>query len=97
MRPQSYGIAMLQTYEAVLRSNQIEWQADEPRPIPPGRALRVHITVLDDANQPVPSEQGLRMAEALEKLAAQNAVSAIGDPATWQREQREDRILPGRE
>jgi hypothetical protein len=40
---------------------------------------------------------GKAMAEALEKLAASNAVSEISDPSAWQREQRKDRELPGRD
>jgi len=36
------------------------------------------------------------MAAALEALANLNAASAIVDPAAWEREQREDRQLPGR-
>ena len=41
--------------------------------------------------------RGEKMAEALAKLAAVNAFSEIEDPARWQRETRQDRILPGRE
>jgi hypothetical protein len=37
------------------------------------------------------------MAEALEKLAAANSMAEIADPVEWQREQRQDRNLPGRE
>jgi hypothetical protein len=37
------------------------------------------------------------MAEALERLAAADALSRIEDPVEWQREIRKDRPLPGRE
>jgi hypothetical protein len=37
------------------------------------------------------------MAAALEQLAALGGLSAIADPLEWEREQREDRELPGRE
>lgn len=37
-----------------------------------------------------------RLAEALEKAAALNPYREITDPVAWQREQREDRPLPGR-
>jgi len=38
-----------------------------------------------------------RLAEALEKGAALNPYREIADPVAWQRGQREDRPLPGRE
>ena len=41
-------------------------------------------------------QQRKRLAEALEQLAALNPFSDIADPVSWQREQRQDRPLPGR-
>ena len=41
-------------------------------------------------------QQRQRLAEALEQLAALNPFSDIADPVAWQREQRQDRPLPGR-
>jgi hypothetical protein len=37
------------------------------------------------------------MAAALELVAARGGLVAIPDPLQWEREQREDRDLPGRE
>ncbi len=37
-----------------------------------------------------------RLAEALEQAAALNFFVDITDPVAWQREQRQDRPLPGR-
>lgn len=37
-----------------------------------------------------------RLAEALEQAAALNPFADITDPVAWQREQRQDRPLPGR-
>ena len=34
---------------------------------------------------------------ALNRIAARGGISGIDDPATWQREQRADRPLPGRD
>ncbi|TAJ82651.1 MAG: DUF2281 domain-containing protein [Gallionellaceae bacterium] len=42
------------------------------------------------------SERRKSLASALEKVAAMNPYSAV-DPASWVREQREERALPGRE
>jgi hypothetical protein len=87
---------VLETYQGILHDDRIEWTGDAPRPLGNGNGIRVHVTLLD----PVPvstAEQGRRMAEALERLAALGAVSSIPDPAAWQRETREDRALPGRD
>lgn len=37
------------------------------------------------------------MMEAMEALAAEGAISSIPDSVAWQREQRKDRPLPGRD
>lgn len=42
-------------------------------------------------------KQGQRMASVLQRMADRNALSHISDPASWQREIRKDRPLPGRE
>lgn len=41
-------------------------------------------------------QQRKRLAEAFEQAAALNPFSDIADPVDWQREQRQDRPLPGR-
>jgi hypothetical protein len=43
------------------------------------------------------TSDGKAMAKALAKLAASGSVSKISDPSAWQREQRQDRPLPGRD
>ena len=87
---------MLETYQGVLRDNRIEWTGEAPKSPGNGNGVRVHVTLLDTITAPTP-EQGRRMAEALERLAALGGVAAIPDPAAWQRETREDRPLPGRD
>jgi len=42
-------------------------------------------------------QQGKRMAEILEEIAADGGVAEIADPLAWEREIRQDRPLPGRE
>src|SRR5262245_30790967 len=88
---------MLPTYPAILRSNQVEWVADGPGPIPPGQAVRVYVTLLDPPVVESTPGQGQRMAAALEKLAAGPASDQLSDPLGWERETRQDRPLPNRE
>ncbi|TAN78463.1 MAG: hypothetical protein EPN14_06535 [Gallionella sp.] len=49
-----------------------------------------------NANQTAKGQQRERFAEALEQAAALNPFGDIADPTEWQREQRQDRTLPGR-
>lgn len=86
---------MLPTYPAVLRQNRIEWTGETPPGLSADESVPVHVTLL--APPPVAgSNQGQRMAAALEKLA-NSALAQIADPLAWERERREDRGLPGRE
>lgn len=87
---------MLETYQGILRDNRIEWSGDVPKHLPPDQAVKVHVTLLGPMGLPA-SEQGQRMAAALERLAACQSPPSIPDPATWEREMREDRLLPGRD
>jgi hypothetical protein len=82
---------MLKTYNAVLRPNRLEWSEGIPERLAEERPVKVSATILEgDAGQ------GQRMAEALEALARLEAGRAMPDPAAWEREQREERDLPGR-
>jgi hypothetical protein len=86
---------MQSIYKAILRGDRIEWEDDVPEQIRSQSALTVLVTVVD---QPAATDEkrGSRMAEVLERLAASGGVSSITDPLQWQREQRQDRDLPGR-
>jgi hypothetical protein len=86
---------MPETYQGVLHGDRIEWSGEAP-PFTEGQGVRVQVTVLEKANGGG-SEQGRRMAAALEKLAACQSVPSISDPASWERQERTDRPLPGRE
>ena len=87
---------MLPTYQAILRANRIDWVAEAPAQLPDDAGVRVLVTLLDPP-PPSPADQGKRMAAALEKIAALPPNDALADPSAWQKEQREDRPLPGRE
>ena len=86
---------MQATYKATLRGDRIDWEDGVPEQARSQAALPVLVTIL---NQPVVETEtgGRRMAEALERLALKGGVPSITDPAQWQREQREDRNVPGR-
>ena len=86
---------MLETYPGILRADRIEWTGEAPD-LATGQAVRVHITLLEQPTPPTVAEQGRKMAEALERLAAHSSSGLPEDPATWQREERVDRPLPGR-
>lgn len=60
-----------------------------------GRSARI-ILLLDE---PPPDQDGrrARLRAAMDGLAASGAFADITDTAAWQREQRQDRPLPGRE
>lgn len=92
---------MLQTYEAVLNGDRIEWSGSGPGPVAAGRPFRVQVTFLD---QPMSEAEELerrkRAVAALRALAALPADQRVGlptDPVARQREMRKDRPLPGRE
>jgi len=83
---------MSNTYQAVLRGNRLEWSGEAPDRLTEDQPVRVSVTILETS-----PDRGQRMAEALEKLAHLNGASAIADPAGWEREQRAERPLPGRD
>lgn len=89
---------MLETYQGILRDSHIEWSGDAPARLPADQGVRVHVTLLDrvpaDSTE---TNQGQRMAAALERLAALPALEDISDPSAWERETRQDRPLPGRD
>lgn len=80
---------MPNTYKAILRGDHVEWIDRPPRHAGP---TTVHITLLEEALAPA---SGDVMADALEALANAGGISSIANPIRWQREQRQDRPLPG--
>lgn len=87
-------VAMLKTFKAVLKGNVIEWIDEAPQL--GDQSIAVHITVLEEDLGSDVASRGQRMAEVLEKLAANRAFSEV-DPMVWQREVRYDRSIPGRD
>ncbi len=88
---------MLNTYKATLKGNRLEWGKDIPTIISSGKAVEVFVTILDESVAFPSLSQGQRMAATLEQLAAIDALAEVTEPARWEREIRQDRILPDRE
>jgi hypothetical protein len=92
--------AMLRTYKAILRGNRLEWRGSVRQYLPIDRPVAVQVTILDEPLIEVNASekgQGARMAAALEQLAKTQALAEINDAASWEREARQERELPGRD
>ena len=88
---------MLGTYKAILKGNRLEWSGDSPDYIVNDHAIGVLVTILEEAHvSPKNKKPGQRMAAALEKLAAIQALADLPEPDRWEREIRQDRPLPDR-
>ncbi len=89
---------MRAAYRAVLRGNRLEWRDEEPEDLSPDHAVEVAVTILDTQDSPATAQaRGAAMAAALEALAEAGGPRSFGDAADWERETREERVLPGRE
>jgi hypothetical protein len=87
---------MMRTYKALLRGDHLEWLEEAPEP-QPDAPLRVHVTVLEQEPSAEGHARGHAMAALLEKLAERHTFATITDPVRWQRELRQERVLPGRD
>jgi len=87
---------MMRTYRALLRGDHLEWLEEAPES-QTDAPLRVHVTVLEQEPSAEARTRGHAMAALLEKLAERHTFSAITDPVRWQRELRQERVLPGRD
>jgi hypothetical protein len=96
-------MAMLKSYEAIYDHGHIRWLSE----LPDVEQARIIITVLPQESL-VSSEKapvaekpnGARLVSILRATPTELLVSIaekFGDPVEWQREQRKDRVLPGRE
>ena len=89
---------MIETYKAILRGDRLEWSGEAPEQPDTEQGVEVYVTISQsDVTSSRARSNGKAMAEALEKLASSGSVSEISDPSAWQREQRQDRTLPGRD
>jgi hypothetical protein len=85
----------MQTYRAILKGNRLEWTDAEPTDL--NAEQPVEVTIVNPQDPSGALARGRRMAQALERLAATNALEHIKDPVAWQRELRKDRPLPNRD
>lgn len=83
---------MLKSYEAIYDHGRIEWLGVNPN----SERTRV-VVVFPDADEVAPEPNGKRFVELAKKLAETGFADKFGDPVAWQREQRKDRSLLGRE
>ena len=89
---------MSTTYQALLKGSQLDWMGEKPADLPADRAVPVQVTILDEPGpEPRSPLRVKRMVDALAGLAARGGIRAIPDPVAWQREQREERVLPERD
>ena len=86
----------MRTYRALLHGDRLEWLGEAPAS-QTDAPLRVHVTIVEPELVAEVHACGLAMAAILGKLAARGTFAAIQDPVKWQRELRQDRVLPGRE
>lgn len=86
---------MLPTYRALLHGDHLEWEDDVPEQLRNEQPIVVFVTIVGESARS-DEQQGKRMADALERLAAPGGVSSIDDASEWQRKQRDDRPLPAR-
>lgn len=88
---------MTKTYKAILRGDHLKWIGDTPEQVYPQQEVEVYVTILPSGDLSLVTSDGKAMAEALNNLAASDSLSGLSDPLAWQAEQRQDRILPGRD
>ena len=86
----------MRTYKALLHGDRLEWLGEAPEP-QTDAPLSVHVTVLEPELPAEMHARGHTMAALLEQLAERRTFSTITDPVRWQRELRQERVLPGRE
>ncbi|MBD1805000.1 hypothetical protein H6F98_05980 [Microcoleus sp. FACHB-SPT15] len=84
---------MLKTFRAWLKGSRLEWIDEIPES--GNRLIQVHVTLLENEPDLEAKSRGRKMAEILEKLSACQALTDV-DPVVWQRENRQERSLPGR-
>ena len=89
-------------YGAVMSTITAILEADEDGtlhlPVPPElRNTKVRVTAILEAAAPESRAAGQTPLAALRELRRLGAFREIGDPVAWQRAQRQDRPLPGRE
>jgi hypothetical protein len=86
---------MKTSYEAIIDGDRLIWIGEAPDA---GRRLRARVYVSPEQEALPPGVTGKDLADHIRKVVAETGgVTSIKDPVAWQREQRVDRPLPGRE
>jgi hypothetical protein len=75
----------------------LEWLNDHPETLSPDQTVVVHVAILEETPYRQTTEQGRQMAAILAKIAQSESSVAELDPIQWEREMRQDRVLPGRD
>ena len=83
-------------YTAEVVGNKITWLGQSPPESENGIPFRVSVLLAQPPDL-AQAERGRLVGEALRNLAAMDAFADIDDAVEWQREQRRDRPLPGRD
>lgn len=87
---------MMPTYPATLRDGRIEWGQEGAPKLAPNESVQVYITIV--ASPLRQTSNGAAMAAALEAIAKAGGPTGFPeDVVEWQREERKDRPLPGRD
>ena len=85
---------MKRAYKAILHGDRLEWLDGAPEaegPVPVSIIMGEEDTVSSGDNE------GKSIVELFQALADLGTFADIGDPVEWQREQRKDRPLSGRD
>ena len=85
---------MARAYKAILHGDSVEWIDTPPKR---RDSLQISVTFLEEGVPESSRKRGRVMADALAELADRGTFSAITDPVAWQRSERHERGLPGRE
>jgi len=88
---------MRTTYLATLCDGVLDWGVDGPPPTPEHVPVKLQVTVLPQPKA-APSASCLAAFAMLEEFAVAGGITTdFGDVVEWQREERRDRPLPGRD
>ncbi len=88
---------MLTSYRAILKGDRVEWLNSEAPKLKPGSEILVDITILGQQGElATDAIRVSQIGDVLNRLAGIDAFAEIDDPATWERQIREDRELPNR-
>ena len=85
---------MKRAYKAVLHNDRVEWLDGAPETDGP---LPVSIIISEKDTIGSENKEGKSIVELFQALADMGTFADIEDPVAWQREQRKDRPLPGRD